>query len=346
MRNLFIIVLVLFLPQVSSADGFLKPLAGEKHFRNVKQLTFVGDNAEAYFSGDGKELIFQSTRLPFQCDQIFTMNADGSGEPRLVSTGKGRTTCSYFYPAGNKILFSSTHEASADCPPRPSFEQGYVWPLYAGYKIYVANRDGSDLKTLFDSPGYDAEATISLDGSKIVFTSTRDGDIDLYTMNADGSNVTRVTSEIGYDGGAFFSYDGTKIVYRAYHPTKTEELADYQSLLRQNLVRPSVMELFVMDADGNNKKQITNNDAANFAPFFHPSGKKIIFASNMHDPQGRDFDLFLINTDGTGLERVTYNDTFDAFPMFNADGTKLVWGSNRNSSEHGQTNVFIAEWVE
>lgn len=346
MRILFTLAALLLIPQISAADNVLRPLSGENHLKTIRQLTSEGNNAEAYFSLDGKELIFQSTRPPFECDQIFIMNSDGSGTPKLVSTGKGRTTCSYLYPSGEDIIYSSTHEGSPLCPPVPSHEHGYVWPLYRDYKIYRAKRDGSDLKVLFDSPGYDAEATISMDGSKVVLTSTRDGDIDLYTMNADGSNVTRVTDEIGYDGGAFFSYDGTKIVYRAYHPTKQEEIIEYQSLLRQNLVKPSVMELFVMDADGSNKKQLTSNGAANFAPFFHPSGKKIIFASNMHDPKGRNFDLFLINIDGTGLEQITYNDTFDAFPMFNADGTKLVWGSNRNATKPHETNIFIAEWSD
>ncbi len=318
----------------------------EKHFARIRQITFEGANsAEAYFNADATKLIFQSTRGKFKCDQIFTMNIDGS-DLRLVSTGKGRTTCAYFFPDGKRILFSSTHLASDDCPPLPDYSKGYVWAVYQDYDIFTANVDGSNLQRLTDTEGYDAEATISTDGKKIVFTSMRDGDLDIYSMDADGSNVRRLTNELGYDGGAFYSLDGTKIVYRAYHPKKPEEIADYKELLKEGLIRPSNLELFVMDADGSNKRQITHNGAANFAPFFHPSGKKIIFASNMHDPRGRNFDLYLINIDGTGLERVTYSPEFDGFPMFSRDGKLLVWCSNRNAQQPHQTNVFIADWVD
>jgi Tol biopolymer transport system component len=223
--------------------------------------------------------------------------------------------------------------------------QGYVWALY-DYDIYTAKPDGSDIKTLFKTPGYDAEATISRDGKKIVFTSTRDGDLDLYVMAADGSNVKRLTTEIGYDGGAFFSADGSKIVYRAYHPTEPAAIQDFQRLLKSNLVRPTQLDIFVMDADGSNKRQITNNRAANFAPFFHPNGRQIIFSSNVTNPRGRNFDLYLINIDGTGLERVTTHEEFDGFPMFSPDGKTLVFASNRGAAKPGDTNIFLADWVE
>lgn len=324
-------------------------LPEETHLSNVRQLTFAGENAEAYFSADDAQLIFQSSREA-PCDQIYILPlASNGGEPttpRLVSTGKGKTTCSYFFPSGERILFSSTHAASPECPPRPDYSQGYVWPVYDSYDIYTAKSDGSDLRRRTDNPGYDAEATISRDGRKIVFTSVRDGDLDIYTMDADGSNVRRLTTELGYDGGAFFSPDGSKIVYRAHHPETPDGIADYKALLSRGLLRPGNLEIWVMDADGSNKRQVTNNGAANFAPFWHPDGKRIIFASNMHNPKGRDFDLYLINEDGTGLERVTHHPEFDSFPMFSSDGRLLVWASNRNSRRRGETNLFLADWLE
>jgi Tol biopolymer transport system component len=320
-------------------------LPAEKHLRNLKQLTFGGENAEAYFSSDGKQLIFQSTREGHGCDQIYTMNVDGS-DVKMISTGDGRTTCSYFFPGGKRILYSSTHLGDKQCPPRPDFSRGYVWAVYPAFDIFTAKPDGSDLKQLTNTPGYDAETTITLDGKKLVFTSMRDGDLDIYTMDANGKNVRRLTNELGYDGGPFWSYDGKQIVYRAHHPKTDQEKAEYSSLLKDNLIRPSVLEIWVMNADGSNKRQVTSNGKANFGPYFFPDGKRIIFASNMDDPRQRNFDLYKINVDGTGLERITFNDTFDGFPMFSPDGKKLVFASNRNGKTQGETNVFIADWVE
>jgi len=320
-------------------------LPNEKHLRNLKQLTFGGENAEAYFSSDGKRLIFQSTRDGHGCDQIYTMNVDGSNV-KMISTGDGRTTCSYFFPGKKRVLYSSTHLGDKHCPPRPDFSKGYVWAVYPTYDIFTAKPDGTDLKQLTNTPGYDAETTITLDGKKLVFTSMRDGDLDIYTMDANGKNVRRLTNELGYDGGPFWSYDGKQIVYRAYHPKTEAESADYSGLLKQNLIRPTTLELWVMNADGSNKRQVTHNGKANFGPYFFPDGKRIIFASNMDDPRGRNFDLYKINVDGSGLERITFNDTFDGFPMFSPDGKKLVFASNRNAKTQGDTNVFIADWVE
>src|SRR5215470_6571348 len=320
-------------------------LPGEKHLRNIKQLTFGGENAEAYFSSDGKQLIFQSTRDGHGCDQIYTMNIDGSNV-KLISNGEGRTTCSYFFPGSKRVLYSSTYLADKQCPPRPDFSQGYVWAVYPSFDIFTAKPDGSDMKQLTKTPGYDAETTITLDGKKLVFTSMRNGDLDIYTMNANGSNVRQLTNELGYDGGPFWSYDGKQIVYRAYHPVTEKDKADYLSLLKQHLIRPTTLELWVMNADGSGKRQVTHNGKANFGPYFFPDGKRIIFASNMDDPKGRNFDLYKINVDGSGLERITYNDTFDGFPMFSPDGKKLVFASNRNGKAQGETNVFIADWVE
>jgi Tol biopolymer transport system component len=321
-------------------------LPAEKHLRNVRQLTFGGENAEAYFSGDGRELIFQSKRDDRECDQIYTMGVDGAN-PRLVSTGMGKTTCSYFFPTKRRILYSSTHLGAKECPPAPDYKRtGYVWPIYPSYDIFTARPDGSDMKRLTAAPGYDAEATISTDGRKIVFTSMRDGDLDIYTMNADGKNVRRLTSELGYDGGAFFSRDGRQIVYRSYHPQTPKEVARYKQKLEENVIEPTVFEIWVMNSDGTNKRQVTRLGAASFAPYFLPDAGRIIFASNLNDPKGRNFDLYLVNVDGSKLERVTYEETFDGFPMFSPDGKRLVFASNRNARTRGDTNVFIADWVD
>jgi TolB protein len=326
-------------------------LASERHLRNVRQLTFGGTNAEAYFSADDKYLIFMHQGEGVPCDQMYTIPVDTPdakpAKPRLVSTGRGRTTCGYFFPAGDRILFSSTHEASSECPTRPDYSHGYVWPIYNSYEIYTARPDGSDLRRLTNTRSYNAESTISRDGKKIVFTSTRNGDLDIYTMNADGSDVRQLTRELGYDGGAYFSYDGKKIVYRSEQPKTPEQIADYKDLLSRGLVRPGNLEIWVMDADGQNKHQVTRNGAANFAPYWLPDGKRIIFASNVEnqkDPSG--FDLYLIHEDGTGLDRVTYHPDFDAFPMFSSDGKRLVWASNRNGKAPHETNIFIADWVD
>ena len=330
--------------QTAGSDDALR-LPEEKHLRNIRQLTFGGENAEAYFSADGKKLIFQSTREGVECDQIYEMNTDGSGL-RMLSNGKGRTTCSYYYPSGNRILYSSTHLASPACPPKPDYSRGYVWAIYPGYDIMSAAPDGSDIKNITNVRGYDAEATIAPNGKRIVFTSTRDGDLDIYTMDPDGKNVKRLTNEIGYDGGPFWSYDSEWIVYRAHHPKTEKDVQDYRALLKDNLIRPTTLEIWVMKADGTAKRKITDNGKANFAPYFFPNGRRIIFSSNMHDPKGRDFDLYAINIDGTGLERITFNNTFDGFPMFSPDGKKLVFASNRNGKSQGETNIFIADWAE
>src|SRR5262252_3426310 len=329
--RVFVVLLLAIASVVATAVLFLgsaqtiQANPRESHLRNIRQLTHGGTNAEAYFSADGKKLIFQSTREPYKCDQIFTMNSDGSGLQR-VSTGKGRTTCAYFTPDGKRIIYASTHLGSPDCPPAADRSAGYVWALYKDFDIFSAKPDGSDMKRLTSTPGYDAEGTISPDGKKIIFTSTRDGDIDLYEMNIDGSNPRRLTNELGYDGGAFYSQDGKWIVWRANRPKTPEEVKLYKDLFAKNLVMPAKMELFVMRSDGSEQKQIT-------------------FASNMKDPRGGNFDLYLINRDGTGLEQITFDDNFDGFPMFTNDGKTLVWESDRNAPTPGSTNVFVADWV-
>ncbi|MEQ1924008.1 MAG: hypothetical protein ABL952_15995 [Pyrinomonadaceae bacterium] len=346
MKKLYFFVLVI-ITAVSTATAQQNSLsiAGERHLTNIKQLTFGGENAEAYFSSDGKKLIFQSKREKLGCDQIFTMNVDGSGV-KMVSNGEGRTTCSYFFKGGKKVLYASTHGGAKECPPNADMSQGYVWPVYPDYDIYTSKPDGTDIKKLTNSPGYDAEATVSPNGKKIVFTSERDGDLDLYTMDTNGKNIKRLTDEVGYDGGAFFSPDSKMIVYRRSTFKTPAEIARYKSLLAQHLIVPIVFEIWVMNADGTNKRQITTLGGGSFAPFFTPDGKRIIFCTNYFatDPRKRNFDLALINLDGTGIERVTFNETFDGFPMFSPDGKKLVFASNRNAAKEGDTNVFIADW--
>ena len=345
-----VLIAIIFVAAISITFGFSAmsqapaPKPAEKHLKNIKQLTFGGENAEAYFSADGSHLIFQSTRAGYACDQIYTIKTDGT-EEKKVSTGTGRTTCGYFYPGGKQILYASTHEASKECPPKPSFARGYVWPIYGGYDIYAANADGSGLKPLTRTPGYDAEATIAPDGL-IVFTSVRDGDMEVYSMKADGSDVKRLTERPGPDGGPFFSWDGKQIAFRGRMLGAGQELDEYKSLLKEGLWRPTSLELFVMDRDGKNLSQVTKLGGANFAPSWHPDGKRLIFASNHQDPKGRNFDMYLVNLDGAGLERVSFNDTFDGFPMFSPDGKKLVFASNRNAKTEGETNVFIADWVD
>jgi TolB protein len=317
----------------------VEALAQETHLANVRQLTFSGENAEAYFSADGRRLSFQSNR-DGGCDQIYSMNVDGS-DLRRISHG-GRTTCSYYTPDGKSVIYASTFKAGPSCPPVPDFSMGYVWPIYAEYDIYKADADGSNIRALTTTPGYDAEATIRADG-RIVFTSVRDGDMEIYSMNGDGSDVKRLTHRQGPDGGPFYSHAGKQIVYRG-RTLKAGELDDYRLLLNRSLWRPTSLEIFVMNDDGTNLKQVTSLGAASFAPFFSPDDTQIIFASNARDPKKRDFDLFIVNVDGSGLEQVTHNPTFDGFPMFSPDGKSLVFASNRYAAKEGDTNVFMADW--
>ena len=317
-------------------------LPGERHLRNVRQLTFGGENAEAYFSWDGQWLVFQSTREGRACDQEYVMRTDGS-EIHQISRGAARTTCGFFLPGDGRIVYAAL--PGDTCPPRPDPSKGYVWGLF-DYDLVIAARDGSDPRPLVPAPGYDAEATVSRDGW-IVFTSTRDGDLDLYKVRPDGTGLTRLTDALGYDGGAVWSSDGRRIAWRASRPSTPQEIADYRALLAAHLVRPTIpLELWIMDADGSNKRQVTRLGAASFAPAFAPGDRRLIFAANFQDPRGRNFDLYLVNDDGTGLEQVTTYDGFDGFPMFSPDGRKLVFASNRNGSRPGETNVFIADWVE
>ena len=339
-------------------------LPEEKHLRNVRQLTFGGDNAEAYWAFGGDRLILQSNRKPYQCDQIEILPVTG-GAAKLVSTGKGRTTCAYFLKGDKEIVYGSTHEAGPACPTPPDMSKGYVWGLFE-YDIYRANADGSNLRNLTPkTPGYDAEATVCPKDGSIIFTSTRSGDLELWRMDADGKNLRQLTSSPGYDGGAFFSADCSKIVWRSSRPTG-KDLDEYKALLAQNLVKPTRMDLYVANADGSDARQVTYLPGASFAPYFFPDGKRIIFSSNYLNPRSGDFDLFAVDIDGTHLERITYTGGFDGFPVFSPDGKTLSFSSNRRDIEKGtvdgkeadvyrmtgtpagehDTNVFVAEWVD
>lgn len=327
--------------------------ANEVHLQNVRQLTFGGDNAEAYFSFDNKKLTFQRTTkdAAIPCDQIFVGDIPGAGEAfeyEMVSTGLGRTTCAYFYPDNQQVIYASTHAADSNCPPeidRAKIRK-YVWPIYDTYEIFVYNPATGEHTQLTDNNYYDAEATLSPKGDMVVFTSTRSGDLELYTMDLDGSNVQQVTDGLGYDGGAFFSPDGEWLVFRASRPATPETEKEYKDLLAQGMVAPSDMEVYVCRPDGSELKQVTNLGKANWAPFFHPDGKRILFSSNHASETGRLFNIFMINVDGTGLQQITFDDEFDAFPMFSFDGKHLVWCSNRNNGDTRDTNIFLAEWVE
>jgi len=326
----------------AGADAAAEPVAGEPMLENIRQLTFGGQNAEAYFSYDAQELIFQSTRGELQCDAIFRMRADGS-EVRQISSGRGVTTCAFIAPDNRSVIYASTHLEHEACPPKPDYSQGYVWPLHAAYDIFRAGPEGEDPVQLTDSPGYDAEAVYSPQGDRIVFTSLRSGDLELYLMNPDGSGVEQLTDAPGYDGGAFFSLDGKWIVWRASRPAG-DELAGYRELLARGMIRPGKLDLYIMNLAERKPVRLTDNGAANFGPYWHPDGRHIIFSSNLHNPEGRNFDLYLIDIDTRELRRVTNYEGFDGFPMFSHDGSKLVFASNRFGKVKGETNVFIADF--
>ena len=333
-----------------AGDGIRQQPSDDRHMSNLRQLTFEGDNGEAYFSGDGRQLIFQSNRGGFGCDKIWTMDIDGANK-RMVSPDHGAHTCSFFYPGSLKIMFASTSHLDGACPPKPELPAGirYAWPLYP-YDIFRANADGSGLERLTDNPGYDAEPIISADGDKIVFGSQRDGDFDVYIMDADGGNLKRLTDSVGYDGGPWISRDGKRVVWRAWHPQTEAEKAQWRNNMENNFVQSTPLDIWVMNSDGSGKKRLTDNGATNWAPSWHPDGERIVFSSNMDDwredyqAYGHNFELYLIYRDGSGLERLTYNKVFDSFPMFSPDGRKLVFGANRNPDKPRATDIFIADW--
>jgi len=337
---------------IQNKDTILFP--GEKHFANVQQLTFGGDNAEAYFSFDGKYIIYQRTNPKdgIMCDQIWMGKVPAPGEKfesKLVSTGTGRTTCSYFYPDGKHILYGSTHLANKDCPPVPDrskYGNKYIWAVYEGFDIFKADTNGRNIKRITKTNRYDAEATISPKGDKILFTSLRNGDLDLYTMDMNGKHVKQITNTLGYDGGAWLSPDGTKIIWRASRPKTEAEIKEYQDLLKENLVAPTHMEVWIANADGSDARQITFLEQANWAPNFTPDGKHIIFCSNHEYKRGFPFNMYICDLDGKNIEKISRDKGFDAFPMFSPDGKKFIFCSNRNNGGTHDTNIFIADWIE
>ena len=348
-----ILSFVLIQTSLSAQDSL--QYANEPHFRNIQQLTFGGDNAEAYFSFDGKWLVFQKTnpKESIPCDQIYVGKVPTKpGEkfvPQLVSTGKGRTTCGAFLKDNKNVVYASTHLSDEACPPVPDrakYGNKYIWPLYPSYDIFVADLNGKITKRLTDHPGYDAEATISPDGKTMLFTSTRDGDIDLYTMDLKSGKTLRITNQLGYDGGAWFSPDGTKIIWRASRPTTPEQVKEYKDLLSENLVAPTNMEVWIANADGSNPKQVSKFGQANWAPAYMPDSKTIIFASNHEYKRGFPFNLYTMNENGENLKKISRDKGFDAFPMFSVDGKKVVFCSNRNNGGTRDTNIFVADWVD
>lgn len=338
---------------LTAAQDTLK-YAQEVHLKNMKQLTFGGDNAEAYWSFDNKKVVFQATNKQWgaECDQIYYFDLEKwerkVAPPALLSTGKGRTTCSFFMPGNESVVFASTHEVNASCPhvPERRTDGKYIWPIYESFDIYHGDLKGNIIKKLTNEPGYDAEATVSPNKDLIVFTSLRSGDLELYTMKLDGSDVKQITNQLGYDGGAFFSPDGKKLIFRASRPKTEEDVKVYKELLAQGQVMPTNMELYVCNVDGSGLKQLTNLGKANWAPYFHPKGDKVIFSSNHAAPRGYQFNLYMINLDGTGLKQITFDKTFDSFPMFSYDGKKIIFASNRNNGGTRDTNLFIADWVD
>jgi len=353
--SLSIFFITLFLGcknEVSDKESKQLIYPDEKHFKSIRQVTFGGDNAEAYWSFDDEKLIFQSNYKNWNvsCDQMFIMNHDDTyyeKSPQMISTGNGRTTCAYFLPDNQHFLYASTHLANKACPETSLRVDGrYVWPVYDSYDIFISDLQGNVINQLTSEKGYDAEATISPQGDKIVFTSMRSGDLELYTMNLDGSDVKQITNQLGYDGGAFFSPDGTKIIFRASRPQTPNAVKEYKELLSRGLVVPTEMELFICNADGSELKQITFLGNSNWSPFFHPSGKKILFSSNFEAEMGFPFNIYMIDIDGKNLKKITSDKMFDSFPVFSHDGKKLAFSSNRNNGGTRDTNLFIAEWVD
>ncbi len=314
----------------------------EKHFSQLRQLTFEGENAEAYFSPDGKKLIYQWTGPDGGCDQQYILDLT-SGERKMFSSGKGRTTCGYYdYPKGDRLIYATTEGGKAECPPPPDHSLGYVWALYPDFEL-VWQKPGGEPEPFVAGPGYDAEATVCFQTGQVVFTSTRSGDLELFIVDGDGKNLKQLTDLPGYDGGAFFSPDCKHIVWRASRP-EGKALADYKALLAKDMIRPSALEVFWMNVDGTGVKQLTDNGKANFGPYPLNGDAGVVFSSNMGDSE-REFDLYLVGLDGGEPERVTYTEGFDGFPMMSPDGEWFVFASNRADPKSRQTNLYIAKWT-
>ena len=337
-------------PDARRVDHLIEP--DETRFLELYQLTFGGENAEAYWSFAGDRLVLQR-RHPVEgvdCDRIYVLD---DGELTQVSSGRGVTTCAYFLPGDREVLFASTHGEHASCPAPPDRSKGYVWKLHPEYEVYVVDLESGTERQLTDAPGYDAEGTVSPLGDRIVFTSVRSGDPELWTCDLAGGALHQVTDSPGYDGGAFFSHGGDRLIWRATAFTpgaEADEQAAFAQLLEEHLVRPSAMELVTSLVDGTLRRTLTSLGGANWAPYFTPDDRHVLFSSNHHvGPRSRNFDLFLVPSEGgphgaESAERVTTYEGFDSFPMFHPRGEWLAFSSNRGGSVEGETNVFLARW--
>lgn len=339
--------LALILSCVQEPKAPPAPAPPEPRLANLRQLTKGGTHAEAYWSPDGTQLIYQAVREGDKADQIYVLDL-ATGASKRISDGKGKTTCAYFLPDG-RIVYSSTKAAGPEPPPPPDRSKGYVWPLHREFEIYLLDpRTGAE-KRLTDSDGYDAESTVSPDGRRLVFMSQRDGAFGLYTMNVDGTDLKKVTKKTCYTGGAFFSPDGRSLVYRSFYPKTAADDGNLKQMLDTRALIPfkgMVIEIYVSDADGGNERAVTSMGKINFAPTFHRDGKRIIFTSDARAESRGGYNLFLINADGTGLEQVTRHKGFDGFPHFSPDGKKLVFISDRNATRPHELNIFLADWVD
>ncbi len=338
------------LPGLEPADELIQP--GEAHFSHLWRLTHGGENAEAYWSFADDRLVLQRTAEGWSCDRIFATDPR-TGKLLQVSSGLGVATCAYFMPGDREVIFGSTQASQSECPPAPDRSDGYVWAVHPEYDLWVHELASGAERRLTDEWGYDAEATLSPLGDRIVFTSGRSGDLELWTCDLGGGDLRQVTRELGYDGGAFFSHDGSQLVFRAtrfVEPGPDGSLVgtreQYVDLLAKHKIRPHRLDLYVCDVDGANRRRVTDLGGASWAPYFFPGDRRIVFSSNHHDPRARqvEFDLFAVDVDGANLERITTYEGFDSFPMFSRDGRWLVFASNRGGSAPGETSVFVAEW--
>ena len=311
------------------------------HLTNVRQVTSGLSRAgEGYFSPDGRSVIFQA--VPYLVPsifhhpkpdedgyQIYTGVLDLDTPARMVSTGKGRCTCPFFHPSGKSILFASTHlspstEAAPSKGPAYSRTERYRWEFPETMDIFSASPDGGNLKRLTDTPGYDAEGSYSADGSRIVFTSFRDGDAEIYIMDADGKNPRRITHAKGYDGGPFFSPDGKRIIYRS--DRKGNDL----------------LQVYVNNTEGTAERALTQNEFVNWGPYWHPDGSHVIYATSKHGHS--NYELYLMNVDSGAEERITYHEGFDGLPVFSPDGKRLMWTSSGRTTDR-KSQLFIADFT-
>jgi Tol biopolymer transport system component len=312
-----------------------------QHLKAIRQVTYgLARAGEGYFSPDGRSIIFQAVpHFPASIYhrskpdedgyQIFLAELNENAAAKLVSTGKGRCTCSFFHPNGKSILFASTHLSPSDEAERPkgpaySRTARYRWEFPESMDIFAADLDGHGLVRLTDAPGYDAEGSYSPDGSQIVFTSFRDGDAEIYIMNADGTNARRITRAKGYDGGPFFSPDGKRIIYRSDR--------------RNN----DLLQIYINNPEGTAERALTSNEFVNWGPFWHPDCRHIVYATSKHGHS--NYEIYLMDVDTGREERITYHEGFDGLPVFNPDGKRLMWTSSGRTDDR-KSQLFIADFA-